>query len=345
MATGQRAFRGESAAETMAAILAAEPPDPSGSGRTVPPEISRIVRRCLEKDREARFQAARDIAFDLEDAITASGASPAPSPGRLGLGHRRWWLAAAAVVAAGTAGFLGGRRSGVTPAASRPSATFRQLTDLPGAETSPRLSPDGRTLLFVSRAAGNADIYVQRVGGHNPINITRDCLQDDSAPSFSPDGERIAFRSECDGGGIFVMGATGESRNRVTDFGHDPAWSPDGRKLAVATEQTLNPLNRIVVPSVIWILDVGTGEKRQLTSGDGMRPTWSPHGRTIAYWGLRGRSGQRDVFTNLRRAWSNARGGDERRPPRLGSGLGARRTPPLLPERPWRGHERLAGGR
>ena len=296
MATGHRAFRGDSAAETMAAILRAEPPEVRDGERALPLGLGRIVRRCLEKDREARFQAARDIAFDLEDASASSGAAPVlattESASRL-----RWLaLAGTAVVVAGAASFIAGRRLASGPAAPPVTSTFRQLTDLPGVETSPRLSPDGRNLLFVSRASGSADIYLQRVGGHNPINITKDCPKDDTAPAFSPDGERIAFRSECEGGGIFMMGATGESRTRVTDFGHDPAWSPDGRSLVVATEQTLNPLNRVTT-SALFIVDAVTGAKRQLTAGDAMQPAWSPHGQRIAYWGLHGGGGQRDIWT------------------------------------------------
>ncbi|HET7294617.1 MAG TPA: protein kinase [Vicinamibacteria bacterium] len=297
MATGHRAFQSASAAETMAAILRAEAPEPPQS---LPVGIVRIVRRCLEKDREGRFQAARDIAFDLEDTSSASALPAMAPPPALGA-RRRWLLLAGAVVAVACAAFVAGRRSASAPASHAP-LRFRQVTDLPGAETSPRLSPDGRTLVFVSRASGNADIYVQRVGGHNPINITKDCELDDSSPSFSPDGERIAFRSQCDGGGIFLVGATGESRKRVTDFGHDPAWSPDGKKLAVAAEQTLNPMNRYVVPSTVSIVDVDTGARQPLASTDAMQPAWAPSGRRIAYWGLRGSGGrgsggQRDLWT------------------------------------------------
>jgi hypothetical protein len=113
------------------------------------------------------------------------------------------------------------------------NATFAQLMNQPGEEYYPNLSPDGRSFVYASRASGNWDIYSQRVGGQNPVNVTRDCQEDDTQPAFSPDGDFIAFRSEREGGGIFVMGATGESAKRLTDFGYNPAWHPTARRLSL----------------------------------------------------------------------------------------------------------------
>ena len=73
------------------------------------------------------------------------------------------------------------------------------------------------------------------------MNLTAGCKADDDEPAFSPDGRRIAYRSECAGGGIFVMGATGESARKVTDKGYNPAWSPDGLELAIADEKLRSP--------------------------------------------------------------------------------------------------------
>jgi len=109
-------------------------------------------------------------------------------------------------------------------------ATFTQLTNQPGEEMFPSLSPDGKSLVYQSKASGNWDIYSQRVGGKNPVNLTKDSPEDDIHPAFSPDGERIAFRSKREGGGIFLMGATGESVTRLTSFGYNPAWSPDSNR-------------------------------------------------------------------------------------------------------------------
>ncbi len=76
--SGRKAFRRETNAETMAAILRDEPPDLSESGRNVSPALERVVRHCLEKDRDQRFQSARDIAFNLSDPSPPAEASSAP---------------------------------------------------------------------------------------------------------------------------------------------------------------------------------------------------------------------------------------------------------------------------
>lgn len=299
MLSGERPFQRETPAETLTAILREDPPPLAEVRPPLPPAIVRIVAHCLEKDAEGRFQSARDLAFALasfsQASLSGSLVTPAVVERVKGQPASRWVGLAVLVLAVAAATFeVGRRRSPSSPV----SAAFRQLTDLPGVEASPCLSPDGKTLLFVSRVAGNADVYLQRVGGHNPMNLTKDCEKDDTSPAFSRDGERIAFRSECEGGGIFIMGATGETRRRVTDFGQDPSWSPDGRRLVVATEPTFHPLaRRTLGVGELWVVEVATGEKRQLSRGDAMQPSWSPGGHRIAYWGLRGGSGQRDLWT------------------------------------------------
>ncbi len=75
MLSGKRAFHGDTTADTISAVLREEPPDLSATGRDVPPILERIVRHCLEKDPSARFQSARDIAFDLESLSTISSAA------------------------------------------------------------------------------------------------------------------------------------------------------------------------------------------------------------------------------------------------------------------------------
>ncbi|MBW3566295.1 MAG: serine/threonine-protein kinase [Acidobacteria bacterium] len=307
MLSGRRAFRGESSIETMNAVLKEDPPELTAANPKLPPAAERIVRHCLEKNPRERFQSARDLAFQLSTlqdfSGSVSGAAPAIRT------SRRWWLVAAvaAAIAVAAAGALAFLRSGTADASSLEARTFQQLTFDAGLEMFPALAPDGTTFAYVSSRGGNRDIYVQRVDGRTPINITKDSPADDDQPAFSRDGSQIAFRSDRDGGGIFVMGATGESVRRLTDFGYNPSWSPDGTRLVIATERTeLTPRNREAM-SDLWIIDTRTAEKRRLlqagahaiagSGADAVQPSWSPSGKRIAFWGLGDEFSNRDIWT------------------------------------------------
>jgi serine/threonine protein kinase len=130
MVAGRRAFRATSAVETMHAILSAEPADFEGDAARLPPALSTIVRRCLEKSPEQRFQSAADLAFALKSMSTIGGSTiesstalkmPAPP-----VAHKRnwlWWAGAATAVALLAAGyalsFLNPSRRALNISASR----------------------------------------------------------------------------------------------------------------------------------------------------------------------------------------------------------------------------------
>ncbi len=296
--SGRRAFQRDTAAETLTAILKEDPPELSRTRPALPAGLERIVAHCLEKRPEERFQSARDLAFDLQSfADAASGASSPRAGLRLDTALRRRVGRGLVALALLASAFAVGR--GTAPPASRGAGPerFTAVTDAPGAESRPSLSPDGTRVAFVREEQGRHDIHVQRVGGRNSQNLTADSAEDDWAPAFSPDGQRIAFRSERAGGGIFVMGATGESVRRVTDFGYDPAWTPDGRGLIVAGEGVLDPRGRSGAPSALFQVDAESGRARRLFAGDAVQPDVSPHGWRVAYWGVPSGTGQRDLWT------------------------------------------------
>lgn len=301
MLTGKRAFAQASAVETMSAILREEPPEIDALGEKFSPALARLLQHSLEKRPDERFQSARDLAFDLKSLAT--GGSASERSGRAAVvaerPARRRALAGALLVALGAlAGSLATAllRRSAAPATARPQPTFRQLTKLPGGEGNPTIAPDGESFVFVKRDGDDTDLFLQRIDGTKPIPLTTDCMQDDTDPAFSPDGRTIAYRSDCGGGGIFVMGATGEASRRVTDFGYAPAWSPDGTELAVVTERTGAPTSRNSV-SQLWAVKVDSGARRRVTELDAMAPTWSPDGRRIAFWGLRDETFQRDIWS------------------------------------------------
>jgi serine/threonine protein kinase/Tol biopolymer transport system component len=304
MLSGRRAFARETAAETMTAVLREEPPDLATAVVGLPPTLGRIVEHCLEKRPEERFQSARDLAFDLSslsDSQVRHERVEDKAPGRR-VSPRA--TCAVLVLLGAILGLVAGRLSkgaGAPPTAKATTSSFAQLTDQPGVEKEPTVSPDGKSVVYAAESGGSLDLFFLRVGGRNPQNLTADSPADDYQPAFSPDGETIAFRSERDGGGVFVMGSTGESVRRLTDFGYNPAWSPDGREVAVASGAFAYPTNRASGNDEISAVDVATGKRRAVTPPDGdfdgMQPAWSPNGRRIAYWGLRGSGGQRDLWT------------------------------------------------
>jgi TolB-like protein/Tfp pilus assembly protein PilF len=100
--SGKRAFKGDTAADTMAAIMKEEPPELSESGRNISPALDHIVRHCLKKDRDHRFQSARDIAFALGEASSGSAAAPAAlqPPLRLRASRPLLWAVGVAALAA-----------------------------------------------------------------------------------------------------------------------------------------------------------------------------------------------------------------------------------------------------
>ena len=99
-------------------------------------------------------------------------------------------------------GFVAGRFSRGKPgAATLERVSFTLVTDQPGVESDPALAADGKSVVYVAEVSGQYDLFLLRVGGRNPVPLTADSPVDDSQPVFSPDGERIAFRSEREAAG------------------------------------------------------------------------------------------------------------------------------------------------
>ncbi len=312
MACGERPFKGDTSLSVLSAILKDSPKPLGEINPATPSDLTRIVRRCLSKDPEDRYQSAVDLRSDLDDLRQ----SPPGAGGTLAVsaterGWATWWprLAAAACGGAATAAVgLALSAPGGVPAAI-PSLTFSRLTLLEGVTREPMISPDGRWVVYVSDISGNPDIYLQSTTGQTPINLTKDSTAADRMPAFSPDGDSIAFRSERDGGGLFLMGRTGESVRRLTKAGFNPSWFPDGQRIAFSSSQVEEVEARGAGISALWVVDVKGGEPQRVTAGDAIQPSVSPNGRRIAYWALPTNE-QRTSFTSgVRDIWTVAADG------------------------------------
>ena len=241
MLTGRRAFHGDSAVSTMAAILTRDPEPAEGIAPAVPHELSRIVARCLRKQPAKRWQSMGDIKLALEEFgqdYDSGRSSAAIAPAAVTVTPPRggqWTLAALAAVAglalgAGAMWILG--REGMVPVAPQERWRMQRLTSDTGATLSGTMSPDGKLVAYSSDRAneGSFDIWVQQVAGGDPVRLTQglgNCYE----AVFSPDGSQLVFRCDSAGGGVYTVATLGGTPRRVAD-GQDPQFSPDGARIA-----------------------------------------------------------------------------------------------------------------
>ena len=301
MLSGRVAFPGETVTDVLAAIVHKEPDWDALPGASRP-RVERVIKRCLVKDPRERVRDLADIGLLLREIGADRGGGAVDATNAPVVAPRRAWIPIAAIGVIGILlGTLVGMRWLARPSANGNGAAsgarvaaINQLTDLPGVQDAPNLSPDGKSLLYVAGDGGDEDVFLLRVGGENAINLTEAFTSNDYDPAFSPDGERIAFGSDREGGGLFVMGATGESPKKIASEGAHPSWSPDGRKIVYSTERVTDPLSRSTIAS-LWVVELASGEKKRIYEGDAAQPVWSPSGKRIAFFAVN--EGQRDLAT------------------------------------------------
>jgi eukaryotic-like serine/threonine-protein kinase len=277
MATGKRPFSGSSAVETMNAVLKEDPPEIS-TIRSVPPEFERILRHCLEKVPEERFQSARDIVFALKSLEQGSSTRLKAVGGTLSV--RRWALpatiAAAAVVA--SLAFWAGRGSGERRARSNPPS-FQRLTFRRGTVLNARFATDGKTVVYCATWQGD------------PVGLftVRASAPDSQKLDLPPAMLYAVSRSDELAIGLgwhYTSGFTSEATlARASLSGGAPRpvaervvsadWAPDGESLAISrfvdTKNVLEyPIGHPIYTSVGWI-------DRVRVSPDGKRVAFADH--------------------------------------------------------------------
>lgn len=293
--TGINPFNEATNEKTFQAILSKQPAPCSSLNPAVPEELDRIAAKLLEKDPSKGYQSAQALRADLKDVRKTLDLSLTASEDRPY--HQRPALLFAAAAMMLVAFPLLWYFAPWTADPTMPewsSGQNTQLTFQAGTEAYPSLSPDGQTFAFAANTNGNDDIYIQKIGDSAAVNLTPDSEATDTMPVFSPDGGSIAFRSDREPAGIYVMNISGENIRRVTDFGYSPSWSPDGKHIAVAANRQDIPAARLI--SSIWVVNVESCEKKMLVDNYALQPAWSPDGKRIAYW-FTGQGGNRIVAT------------------------------------------------
>ena len=234
MIAGKRAFEAPSSVETMHAILNQDPPELDAS---TSPALGSIVRRCLEKRPEQRFQSAADLAFALR-ALTASSSSTAQGP--VATPHRRWVLWATAIAASVllfAAGYFA--RTWTT---RRTLQQFQRITFRKGFIDNARFTPDGRNIIYeASWEGGPSHIYLAIPGNPNSRDLG---IPPSSSLLAISSKEELAYT---DGSGNLMRGSiSGGQMRPLLDNVAAADWSPDGEALAVLRQ--VNGKNRVEYP-------------------------------------------------------------------------------------------------
>jgi len=261
MLSGRRAFEGGTPADLLTAILTQEPAEISGHSGLVPAVLERLVRRCLEKDPEERFQSARDVAFALEALSWASrpGTEAVPVAVRP---RMRWLMAGAVSVVFLTVGALIGLVFGRT-VWERPLPTIKPLTFRRGFVNQARFTSDGKTVVYAGLWDGNPwEIFSTRMEGPESRSLG---LPPAQLMSVSSRGELAILLIPPSGLGWYLRPGTlarvplsGGALREVLGDVLVADWSADGRDLAVVRQvdgqfQLEYPIGRVLArPVAAW---------------------------------------------------------------------------------------------
>ena len=295
MVTGQKAFQGKSYASLVGAILSADP-RPMAVKPFTPAWLERLVRRCLAKDPEDRWQSMRDIVIELRMPPQESAAAGPSKATRL-----PWIAAGAFALAFIVAGVL--LYSATRPAPSRPlmrlnidvedSTSLARIVVGAAGGNMLALSPDGKRLAFSISSGKGADIWVKDLDRDTPSRLSFLPGVND-IPVWTPDGKNIVFRSQNPAApGLYGIRSDGSGEaQRLTEGKPQEfpySFSPDGKRLAVSQGGNGGSPDIFTMPVEV---DPGRGAlgvrlgKAELFLGTFFLeffPAFSPDGRWLAY--------------------------------------------------------------
>ena len=295
MLSGRRAFKGETATDSIAAILEREP-DWSGLPAGTPAGIRRLLKRCLAKERKQRLHDIADARIEIEEAI-AQPQGEGAAAGKMDR-KRLFAVAAVCVIAGALAVWAVLRRAGAAEKAATRLVQVSRLTHDPGHSEWPTWSPDGKLVAYSANRGGNFDIYVRRIEGGQDVNVTND-PGEDIQPAFSLDGQWIAFISTRSsrtgmvrigstfgmefrtlGGDLWMARALGGPARRLAADANAPAWHPDGKHIAYISGSEYHR-------SILEVSTEGGGLRTVLEEKDSpweiTRVHYSPNGNWVTF--------------------------------------------------------------
>ncbi len=269
MISGQRAFRRDTAAETMTAILKEDPPDLSEMTNPVAPGLERIVRRCLEKQPEQRFQSAKDLAFALEALSGTTSTSRTGANAAIAGGTRKTHGTALVAAAAVLGLALGAAVAWYFRPAPAPPPTFTRVSFHRGEVIRGRFTPDAKTVLYSARLAGGVpDTYSIREDypASTPLGMNGALLLAISRQGQLAVLMRPKYFAHYEWGGTLATSPlSGSAPRELLENVVDADWSPGGNELAVI-DRTVDradnkwrlqyPIGKVLLEGEGWMSDM-----------------------------------------------------------------------------------------
>lgn len=295
MLSGRRAFLGESQMGTAAKVLHDEPPPLSEYLANFPPEMERLIGRCLRKDPARRLRSMADLKVAFEELKEESDSGRLstrawPAGPTVKSKKKLWYLAFVGALMVAAAIWYARPRTMKPP----PNVKVTALTSNVGDETSPTFSPDGNQIAYSWKGekGDKSHIYVKLIGPGPPLQITNEAALD-SWPSWSPDGQTIAFLRASGSGkyGMYIVPALGGQERKLldvfipeTEWLPSPylAWSPDNKWIIYSHKDAP------ALPTSLFMVQIASRETRRITTapsgamGDSA-PAVSPDGSKLVF--------------------------------------------------------------
>jgi len=286
MVTGQVPFEGDMPLSIAYKHKHEAPQNPRKLNAQIPEDLSQAIMRCLEKDKDNRYQRVEEVQSELvriakgvptTERIVSEKKPLTSKEITVKFRLKKLFVPASVfIVILAVGGYFLFRSSG-GPLNIKVGHT-QQITHVSGLEIDPAISPDGKMVAYAAGPEDQMHLYIRQVTGGRTIALTESFPGHHRWPQWSPDGTRVAFQSA---GAVYVVPALGGVPRRITGLSpaererrmiSSPAWSPDGKQIAY------------VQGNAIYIQSLNGSEPKKIVEAfEPYNLCWSPEGKHIAY--------------------------------------------------------------